>query len=240
MKRITATAAVSILGGILIHLAVLTVVHIEAPRLRQPLQDTTQVRYVGSLNRETAPSILQQAALFDSAPLFMPTRWNPGSQMAGVASLKEATEIFERFPALLSLPEFEPAFPGGRWATTGQVREFPGGPAFALSRLGRKPATATRATSPGPSIQVKQLDLAVSGAPPGTVLPASLQALAPPTMWPPVQFYFHISEGLPAGLPLLAQSSGFADWDQALQSFISSLGFYRQLNDGYYHLWVYP
>jgi len=59
-------------------------------------------------------------------------------------------------------------------------------------------------------------------------------------MWGPVQFFLHVSEGLPVGLPLLGQSSGFAEWDEVLQGFIGSLDFYRNLGDGYYRLAVFP
>ena len=67
-----------------------------------------------------------------------------------------------------------------------------------------------------------------------------LEAQAPPVLWPPVEFYLQLSGGIPTGPPLMAQSSGFAEWDQALKAFFSSLSFYRLLEDGYYHLLVYP
>ena len=241
MKGLTATAVASIIGGTLVHLAIFTVIQIESPVQKDSFTDTSEVRYVGNLNREASPEILEQAALFDSAPLFMPTRWNPVSQMSDVASLKEATEIFDRYAFQLSLPGFAPAFPDQRSQSGESVQEdLPGGPAFVLSRFGRQPASAANAVSRGPSVQLNQLDDTAKGAVSGPELPAPLQALAPPALWTPAQFYLQISEGIPAGLPLLAQSSGFADWDQALQGFFSSLGFYRQLDDGYYHLLVYP
>jgi hypothetical protein len=241
MKRLKATALGSILGGTLVHLAVLTVIQIEPPVSREPFEASSEVRYVGNLDREVAPAILQQAALFDSAPLFMPTRWNPASEVSEVASLREATEIFDRFPAELRLPRRRPGFPGQALATTGgSGPELPGGPAFVLGRFGRQTIDPEVALSPGATLAIRRLDaeggLDRSGGP----IPAALQALSPPALWTPAQFYLQITEGVPVGLPVLAQSSGFADWDKAIQGFVSSLGFYRQLEDGYYHLWVYP
>ncbi|MEX0332756.1 MAG: hypothetical protein AB3N64_15180 [Puniceicoccaceae bacterium] len=239
MKRLTATAVVSILGGTLIHLAVLTVIRIEAPVSRTPYEITTAVSYVGDLNREAAPAFLEQAALFDSAPLFMPTRWNPASRMAEVASLKEATEIFDRFPARLRLPEFEPHFPGAPGMVLPEPT-LPQGPAFALARYGRVPSTSGDILSPGPTVQITSLRGPRAEIPETTSLPEGIQGLSPPALWTPVQLYLHVSEGLPVGIPLLAQSSGFIDWDQALQGFVTSMDFYGQLGDGYYHLLVYP
>ena len=239
MKRITATAIISITGGIMVHLVILTVIRIEPPVGRAPFEDSTSVRYVGNLNQEAAPAILQQAALFDSAPLFMPTRWNPASQMADVASLKEATEIFERFPARLLLPGFEPQSPG----KDGVVRvepELPSGPAFALGRYGRVPADFPDDQSSGPSVHILRLSGSTRNFPEAKPLPSSLDGLAPPALWTPTQFYLHLSAGMPAGPPVLRQSSGFVDWDRALQGFIASLDFYGDLGDGYYHLLVYP
>jgi hypothetical protein len=241
MKRLKATAAVSVMGGILVHLAVFTVIRIEPPVQKDPFLDSSSVQYVGNLDRKAAPAILQQAALFDSAPLFMPTRWNPASEMADVASLREATEIFDRFSAQLRVPGFTPGFPGaGRKAGSGVSVDLPEGPAFVLSRYGRRQLPAPDAVSRGPSFKLNRVDDSTSGSVSGPPIPPSLQALAPPALWTPAQFYFQLSDGLPAGLPVLAQSSGFADWDRNLQAFISSLGFYRQLEDGYYHLLVYP
>ncbi|MEX0324598.1 MAG: hypothetical protein AB3N33_00780 [Puniceicoccaceae bacterium] len=239
MKRLTATAIVSILGGTLIHLAVLTVIRIEAPVTRAPYEITTAVSYVGDLNREAAPAILEQAALFDSAPLFMPTRWNPASQMAEVASLQEATEIFDRFQARLRLPAFEPHFPGAPGMVLPRPA-LPDGPAFTLARYGRVPSFSREVVSPGPTVHISSLKEGSADLPESTPLPESLQTLSPPALWTPVQFYLHVSEGAPVGIPMLAQSSGFIDWDQALQGFVASLDFYRQLGDGYYHLLVYP
>jgi hypothetical protein len=241
MKRLKATAALSILGGILIHLAVFTVLRIEPPVRKAPFEDFSTVLYVGSLNREAAPATLQQAALFDSAPLFMPTRWNPASEMAEVASLKEATEIFDEFPAQLRMPAFLPGVPSGDSGPADpSILRLPSGPAFVLDRYGRKEALEPQGASGGPSFLLNRLDDAASGPAQGPSVPRALQALAPPALWTPTQFYFQVAGGIPAGLPVLAQSSGFADWDRALQGFISSLGFYRQLEDGYYHLLVYP
>ena len=241
MKRLKATAIASILGGVLVHLAVLTVIRIEGPAERTPFQFPAPVQYVGNLSGETPPAILEQAALFDSAPLFMPPRWNLASEVSEVASLREATEIFDRYSPQLLISEAVPSYPEDPdTAKQSQNVAFPSGPAFILSRFGRSPQSLPATESAGASFLLRRMDASMAKPLPAPGLPVSIQALAPPTLWTPVQFYLQISEGMPAGLPLLAQSSGFADWDKVLQAFIGSFGFYRKLGDGYYHLIVYP
>ncbi|HSH08840.1 MAG TPA: hypothetical protein VK995_00515 [Oceanipulchritudo sp.] len=241
MKTLRTIGFISILGGILVHLAVLTVISIQSPLSRKPYVTRAQVEYVGNLAEDAAPSILQQASLLDSAPLFMPTRWNLVSQMADVASLKEATEIFEPFSAQLSLPQAKLALPSDRTAPTGtQEISLPEGPAFFLSRYGRTRTSVPDIVAPGPAIRIHRIAGSADAVPSSRLLPSPLTALSPPAMWGPVQFYLQLSEGILVGLPVLAQSSGFAEWDEVLQGFVGSLDFYRNLGDGYYRLAVFP
>ncbi len=241
MKSLRIIAFVSIVGGILIHLAVLTVIRIQPPLQRAPEERQPAVEYVGNLSGPVPPSIMEQAALMDSAPLFMPTRWNLVSQMGDVASLREATEIFEPFAAQLRLPVAEPGFPGSSLASAATTEpELPEGPAFTLSRFGRTRTAPPSVRAPGPSVRVDPIYGSSSARRPAAALPAAVSSRAPPALWTPVRFYLQLSEGIPVGIPLLSQSSGFADWDEVLQNFLGSLDFYRNLDDGYYSLSVFP
>ena len=241
MKRLRTIATISILGGVLIHMAVFMVIRIESPIQGRELPPQAEVVYVGNLGGQAGPSILQQAALLDSAPLFMPTRWNLASEMDEVASLKEATEIFDPFPARVLLPEARPSFPreGAPDASPG-TDPLPEGPAFVLSRFGRSPAMPPVAVSRGPSVLIQGLTRSDAADAVSRVLPAAIQATAPPVLWSPVYFYIQMAEGIPSGAALLAQSSGFAEWDETLKDFFNSLDFYRNLGDGYYRLAVFP
>lgn len=241
MKRSSSIAYASILGGILVHIAVFTVIRIQGPAERQQFEKPAEIQFMGNLDEDAKPEILQQAALLDSAPLFMPTQWNPVSEMSEVASLRGATELFAAFPADLKLPDSSPARPGtyaGAVAPTGYP--MPSGPAFVLSRMGQKRPQQQELRSPGSTVVVEQLDSTLSIDNPRTVLPAEIQDQEPPALWTPVSFYFQLSDGWPTGLPVLAQSSGFPDWDDSLQSYVGTLAFYRNLADGYYRLSVFP
>jgi hypothetical protein len=241
MKRFSSIAYASILGGILLHVAVFTVIRIQGPIERPRFEQPAEIHFVGNLNEEAEPSILQQAALYDSAPLFMPTQWNLVSEMSEVASLRGATELFAAFPAELRLPADHPPSPGNYEAPMDPLGDqLPKGPAFVLSRMGLVRLETRTSASPGPSVVFERLDSSVVKGPEPIILPDAVQVMAPPALWSPVQFQFQLSGGWPAGLPVLAQSSGFPDWDDALQGYFSSLSFYRQLDDGYYRLSVFP
>ena len=241
MKSVRAIALFSIIGGILIHLAVFLVIRIEGPGDPAHRDEPPPVRYVGSPGGRDSPVLQQQAALFDSAPLFMPTQWNLVSEMSDVASLREATEIFGRFPPALRLPAYEPPLPG-----PGSVQEIipgpllPDGPRFYLARFGREASSPVYAASEGPGVRVEKLSGPQRGHLQGSPLPEPLSALAPSAFWGPARFYLHLSGGIPVGRALLIQSSGFPEWDEALHSFLGSLAFYRLLDDGYYRLSVFP
>ncbi|MEX0321129.1 MAG: hypothetical protein AB3N63_03160 [Puniceicoccaceae bacterium] len=241
IRRSSSIAYASILGGIMIHLAVFTVIRVQGPAEREQFKQPAEIHFMGNLDEDAKPEILQQAALLDSAPLFMPTQWNPVSEMSEVASLRGATELFAAFPAELQLPSSVPPAPG-TYANSNFSADYPlpAGPAFVLSRMGQVRPNQQRLPSPGSTVVIEQLDSASATANPKTILPAELQQQAPPALWTPVSFYFQLSDGWPAGLPVLAQSSGFPDWDDSLQSYVSTLGFYRNLADGYYRLSVFP
>lgn len=240
MKSLKTIAFLSIIGGVLAHLAVFTVIRIQGPAQPEPYPDPAPIRFLGNFDQLAAPAILEQAALFDSAPLFMPTRWNRVSQMSEVASLREATEIFPPFPEDLLLSRFEPSPPAASAELGPRPLDLlPDGPGFILSSLGRKPTLTVPASSPGPAIRLQRLDREVSGLP-AERLPRALGDLAPSALWSPTRFHVLISEGMPVGPPFLTRSSGFPDWDVTLYRFIGSLEFYRSLDDGYYLLTVFP
>jgi len=241
MKSAYAIAVLSILGGLLVHLMVLLTIRIEGPRLPSSPEDLHQVQFIGNLAKDAAPSIIEQAALNDSAPLFMPTKWNLVSDVANVASLQSATEIFEPYSPRLALVETRPTLPlQDSTALEPLTVRLPQGSAFILSRYGRKQPEIPDFTSAGASYSVSRLDRPLLNLLAEQVLPGRLHENAPQALWNPVQLFLHLDGGFPAGPPLVVKSSGFVNWDTLLQGYFAELSFYHQLNDGYYQIWVYP
>lgn len=241
MKRAYAIASLSVLGGVMVHLMVLLVLQIEGPSARDPYPGQAPIQYVGGLGSGADPALIQRATLRDSAPLFMPTKWNLVSQMDEVASLNQATEIFEPFAPILNLGQSNPVQPAGIPLSGGVSRlRLPDGPAFFLSRFGQLETATVAPEIAGPAFLVSRVGATASSDPGNTPLPPNLVAQAPPGLWNPVQFFLQMENGVPVGLPMVAQSSGFVGWDQSLQRHFTGLGFYRMLKDGYYQIWVYP
>jgi hypothetical protein len=171
----------------------------------------------------------------------MPTKWNLVSQMDNVASLREATEVFSQYDPLLTLPESTPgSIPLIPSAEQSPEISFPDGPSFFLARFGRRPAQALPDRSSEAALQSLSLGQAIDHGTGYTALPESLKALSPGALWPPVRFYLHLVRGTSLGKPVIAESSGFTDWDQALQAYIGSSDYYRSLGSGYYRITVYP
>jgi hypothetical protein len=241
MKRFYTIAIISVLGGLLVHLTVLLVIQIEIPSRARPDYGRTSVRFVGDLGNASSASVADQAALNDSAPLFIPTRWNSASNMSEVASLQSATRIFEPFPSQITLFESRPVAPMSRAATNNpQSALLPEGSAFFMARYGRKVAPAAKSVSPGPAASLTRIGPIDGEDPIRRQLPADLVTSSPASLWNPVRLFLHLEDGLPVGLPLLSQSSGYADWDSSLRAYFVQSDFYRRMNDGYYQIWVYP
>lgn len=241
MNRLLPFALIAILGGLAVHIGIFYFILIEVPAPQPLPQDPVQVEYLGDLGVQANTAVREQALLQDSAPLFMPTRWNLVSQMGDVASLREATEVFAPYPPELTLPDSSPgAFPAN--VDSSRLRELilPRSPAFYLSRYGRQPVAQPPALQSDLSALARPLAGSFPQQVNSTTLPESLKAQAPETLWAPFQIYLQLVGGMPSGRPVIAQSSGFSEWDQALQAFIGSLDYTRSLQSGYYRITVYP
>ena len=241
MKRILSLAFLCILGGLVAHVGIFYFIRIEFPAPRSSPGDAFRVQYLGDSGMRANPVFAEQAFLQDSAPLFMPTRWNLASRMDAVASLREATEVFNRYQPVLSLPEFSgESLPPIPLEAPDTRIALPSGPAFLLSRLGRGPIASVEESSSEAMMQSLAFAGSVDRELSMSMLPGNLKALAPGMLWPPVRFYLHIVHGIPPGKPIISESSGFTDWDRALQDHIGSRAYYKTLGNGYYRITVYP
>ena len=241
MKRAYMIALISALGGVLVHLMVLLVIQVEMPGRRTAVNTPTSIHFVGQTGKSTSESFLGQAALNDSAPLFMPTVWNSASDLSRVACLQAATRIFEPFPPQLALLQTRPSEPLDCSGTMEPIdSRLPDGAAFYMARFGRVPPGPARAVSPGPNIRVELIGNAAGDPSLIQRIPEDLAGIVPLSLWNPIKMFLHLENGTPVGLPLLSQSSGFAEWDIALQQYFQELEFYHPLKDGYYQIWVYP
>ncbi|HAV12292.1 MAG TPA: hypothetical protein DCX06_02185 [Opitutae bacterium] len=88
----------ALLAGVIVHLAGFLIFRVTSNPL--PTRDASEsfVRYISAGSMAGDRALEEQAQLFDSAPLFVPTKWNAAQNV----SLMPRDRISERFP------EFEP------------------------------------------------------------------------------------------------------------------------------------
>lgn len=241
MKRLRALALFSVLCALAAHFGIFYFLGIRAPMMRIPAPQRFEVQYLDSSAGYADPVVIQQSILLDSAPLFMPTRWNLASEMSEVASLQQATEVFSPFPPSLDLPGTYPTCP---WSPpSGKELQLPvlaDDPSLLLARFGREARSVPERVSTSSKVSALRLDGSPELLPVTISLPPSLNQQSPVALWNPVRFYLQITEDIPVGSPLLVQSSGFSEWDEALQSFVGSLEFYRSIESGYYRISIFP
>lgn len=240
MKPLIPIALLTILFGLVAHLAVFFVFQVEGPSIPDSLERGTVVEFVGDLGRGQDPVLREQVLLRDSAPVFMPTRWNLASEMTGVASLRESTEVFAPFPARINLPGTVPDSLDPEPPPSLSRYLLPENARFYLSLLGRNETPSGEIKASRPVLRAERMGAEVPARPESRPLPVSLEALRPAALWNPARLFLQVQNGKVVGVPLIARSTGFTEWDQALQAHVGSLEFYARLEDGYYRITAYP
>jgi hypothetical protein len=227
-------------GGIGLHLLGFLLLRVEAPVPPARRPEPAFVRYPVAADGDQA-LLREQALLFDSAPLFLPTRWNSAAAVNDIASLREETELFGAFAPSLR-PGGPPMPANGAQGAAGSID-----PRGLLEPISLRPL---RAFGRGPS--------PLDGAPAGArvwlaeavdlaarrteliALPETLAAPAPDRLWNPAQFFLQMVAGVPAGPPVTQVGTGYGAWDEALRAAIGEPRFYAALADGYWHITIAP
>lgn len=188
------------------------------------------------------PMILDQAMMEDSAPLFLPTRWNfaQNAGPAAVASpLREA--VFPPFPEQLTLPLT--GFPAGATALPEPPRDLadfldPGNRSL-FSLLGRIPP------DPAAPLPPRAAALRVFALPGGRLLrelelPPGTLSLPPSNFWMPARFFLLRTHSGWAGPPLQHTSSGDESVDRTLRAWMQNPSALAFLPPGYYSVTFGP
>lgn len=233
-------------AGIAVHLLVIYYLAEADSRFQEPTRVSGKVLYSGERADSAAERLrVQQAALLDSAPLFMPTRWNQASRMDTVASLREATELFEPYAVnagisgnLVRSPHRGVMSPGPEdWEEWLPKR---GDAALALAVLGRKTRNVPPRSPQPPCIEVRTL----AGKEAGRIrlfdLPAELVRRTPGDWWEPPTFFLQVLSGSRIGAPVLEHSSGYPALDRELGRFLRQSWLIHRLPDGYFRISFYP
>ncbi len=236
-KALSPVLRVSLLLGIGIHLAGFLVFRVVSVPLPARKESSAFVQYVPVQTMEEVSELKEQAMLFDSAPLFIPTRWNA------------AQEVYEVGPegASGSFPDFEPeidvlgTLESGRFSlATDTTVEAPidllASPYWDFFEdFGVRHEAVVPFRDPQPVAKV-----AWSGGASMELRP-ELPGDGFPELLGPVTYYLRISAaGRAFGGPVLEQSSGNEAFDGAVLDWLKKTSVLAQLPAGYLEITVYP
>ncbi|MGJ8654273.1 MAG: hypothetical protein ACSHX8_13525 [Opitutaceae bacterium] len=229
----------ALLAGILIHLAGFLLFKVVSNPL--PTRDESEafVRYVSAGSLAEDESLEEQAQLYDSAPLFIPTEWNAAQTVLLVTGKRVRTRF----------PEFEPKIDmhGALHSSSLPIRVVDAveQPADLLKSrywnffesFGQSEVNpVVFADSP----RVAEVFVTGSLAVP-TSLECNLEFVDTAPVSQPAHLYIRVSGGGQSlGQPLIAQSSGNPVFDQAAVDWLGLPETIGQLSAGYLFIKVYP
>jgi hypothetical protein len=181
----------------------------------------------------------EQAYLFDSAPLFLPTRWNSASLPTVRALELKPPDLFELFPARFSYGEAD----FGSRAIEAKVPVLNLATLDTLDSATRIPFGRDRVEQPRLSPRFALLEVRLPGSP-EVVLAEPVGAEGAPRagrqLWAPAEFYLHVEQVGVVGELVLLAGSGVEEVDLFLREEIRRLLRARMLDGGYYRVLAGP
>lgn len=218
-------------------LFVFTVVEEEVP---PPEPDGFAVSLPSILWQEAQGDLLrEQAHLFDSAPLFLPTRWNSASSPVVKGLEQSPGDLFNPFPARLSYGEGDFGL-----GTVGGGRAKP--PLESLKVFEDRTHTVFgRGEVDQPGLDPRFAVIEVFDPGRGEVVfraavPSSEAPVVPSRLWRPVDFLMQVEPIGVVGEPVLVRGSGVEEVDQFLRGAVSGMVQQRMLAPGYYRVSAGP
>ncbi len=238
-KIISPLLWVGLLLGVALHLAGFLIFRVVSSPLPDREATRPYVEYVSAGSLASDRELEEQAVLFDSAPLFIPTRWN-ASQVISFDAADTLREQFPEFePNVDLLTELQPS--SFLVAKAIQVDE----PIDLLaSRFWR--FFAGFATSASPvvafpnTLPVAEVSVVGQFARLPLSIPVELDYTTASSVARPVVYYLRMSGGgLAFSAPTLGQSSGNKDFDGAAAAWLSRPEVLGQLPKGYLSIKVF-
>lgn len=231
---------VALMVGVAVHLAGFLLFRVISNPLPTRDDRAAFVRYVsaGSLAGDLA--LEEQAQLFDSAPLFVPTKWNAAQNV----SLAQRDRVRERFA------EFEPSIDLlkaldnsdaliGSGDSVGQPGDLLASRFWVFfERFGQSDDVVQTFADTGHFAEVAIVGSARQSA---MTLDCPMEFNDPAPVNEPVQLYIRVGgDGRRLGEPLIATTSGNEAFDRAAQRWLQLPATVGRLPAGYLSVTVYP
>ncbi len=237
----TPLALCAIVAGVALHAFFFFFIRIEFPEESAVPQPRAFVQFFGDGENARDRLFREQALLFDSAPLFLPSQWNAAGALQNPVDYPEQ-RLFGDFPESLRLlgeavDSFVPASDADRKIEPEDTLTEPRWAVF--SSFGRRDLSdGAGPLVAGATLVVHSLETgrAVHREP----LPDSVLALFDHALWRPAVFQILVEGGRITGEPLLAQSTGIEEYDTAIRTYLYRPFFAAELRRGYYRVTVAP
>jgi hypothetical protein len=236
-KLLSPVLRISLLLGVCLHLAGFLVFRVVSNPLATREPSLPFVQYVSPETLFSGAALEEQAELFDSAPLFVPGRWNAAHNLQPPS----------RDRVLLRFPPYEAEFDlSGELISEGINLSLDSSVTKPIdllalrywnlfSALGRTGAEAEALELTGAFAEVRTLNGVVLSLVPVDVEVLSMQATQPATYFLRVE-----AAGRVVGRPTLSHSSGDSAFDAAAYTWLVSSGFPADLPAGFFEIRVYP
>lgn len=224
-------------GFILLQTSLFFFTDLPEVKVGQSIQKQAFLKFIPLQEEDQYDATTEQAILFDSAPIFIPTRWNSGQQQA-LDSAVVIPMVFEDFEPSINLMKamsagaaLEPS-KGLVQSPTGLLR-----PPFedVFKRVVELPDAMEPYPDATPTAHYRGLD--------GAWVPLSLvpEIEAVSILTNPVRFFLNISASRElTAPPRQASESGLVDFDRAVRGWLRSPEVLAQLPVGYSEVVVYP
>ncbi len=239
-KMISPLLQMALLLGLLLHLVgflIFRVVSNPLPdkELRQPYVDYVSA---GSLAKDRG--LEEQLELFDSSPLFIPTRWNAAQLPMLDLERTQRSRLPDFEPEIDLLGDLQPA--SVLVADEVQVEQPLDLLASRFWRLFDGFAASAKPIAPFPEqSSVAEVTVVGQGLDQRRLIAASLRYAMLSAVQRPVLCYLRISgNGMALGAPILAESSGNDAFDHAVTEWLSRSDLWGQLPPGYLSIQVFP
>jgi len=237
-KMLSPFLRISLLLGICVHLAGFLVFHVISNPLPTREDSRPFVQYVSPDTLLSGAALEEQAALFDSAPLFVPGQWNAAHNL----------QTPSRDRALLRFPSY--GGPEDDFSSALVSEGLLVGLSYAVSEpidllalrywnlfrdFGQEVTAPLELQPTGVFAEVRTLSGKVLRTVPVEVELLSMQAMQPATYFQRVE-----AGGRVLGRPTLSDSSGDAAFDAAAYTWLIESGLPASLPAGFFEIRVYP
>ncbi len=238
---------IALLLGVAVHLAGFLVFKISSKRLPGHEPSEPFVQFVSTGESGGDSRFVESAALLDTAPLFVPTKWNAARGDLRLPGLGEQVVFSEFEPEIDLAGELRPAF---LEIAQADGVEAPGDlldldVARVFGEYARREMQRTAFEAPAPFARFERIrpvtDAALPAAGDAYTLRADLELESEAEAQVPAEFVFRLNgDGSLIGEPVLSDGSGTAAFDAAAKRWLRKAETLARLPPGYFRVRVFP